>query len=119
MAHPTPSPACHDSVELLYSDDHPDSIGLHTSSALSQSQLQNQLNAPLRTHVERIVREYFLTLGEDVPTNLYELILREVELPLLMVTLEQTRGNQSKCAQVLGLNRGTLRKKLKTYDLMS
>ncbi|WP_435980640.1 helix-turn-helix domain-containing protein [Psychrobacter sp. DM4] len=72
---------------------------------------------PLCVHVERIVRQYFTTLGDDIPTDLYELILKEVERPLLTVVLEQTRGNQSKCAQILGLNRGTLRKKLKAYHL--
>lgn len=118
MAHSMPSPT-HDSIDLSYSDDHPESTALHNAHASSPLQLQNQLDAPLRAHVERIVREYFLVLGEEVPTNLYDLILREVELPLLTVTLEQTRGNQSKCAQILGLNRGTLRKKLKTYNLMS
>lgn len=75
-------------------------------------------NAPLRVHVERVVREYFAALGDEMPTDFYELILKEVELPLLTVVLEQTRGNQTKCAQILGLNRGTLRKKLKTYNLM-
>ncbi len=74
---------------------------------------------PLRMHVERVVREYFAALGDELPTDLYALILKEVELPLLTVILEQTRGNQTKCAQILGLNRGTLRKKLKTYNLMS
>ena len=73
---------------------------------------------PLRYHVERVVREYYLALGDELPTDLYELILKEVELPLLTVVLEKTRGNQTKCAQILGLNRGTLRKKLKCYDLM-
>ncbi len=77
-----------------------------------------ETSEPLRHHVERIVREYFSTLGDEVPTDLYALILKEVELPLLKVVLEKTRGNQSKCAQILGLNRGTLRKKLKCYDLM-
>ncbi|WP_320158765.1 DNA-binding transcriptional regulator Fis [Psychrobacter aestuarii] len=74
--------------------------------------------APLRTHVEQVVRAYFAALGDELPTDLYALILKEVEAPLLQVVLEQTRGNQSKCAKVLGLNRGTLRKKLKMYDLM-
>lgn len=77
-----------------------------------------EMSAPLRVHVERVVREYFAALGDEVPTDLYELILQQVELPLLTVVLEQTRGNQTKCAQILGLNRGTLRKKLKAYDLM-
>lgn len=75
--------------------------------------------APLHVHVERAVRDYFTALGDEVPTDLYELILMQVELPLLTVVLEKTRGNQTKCAQILGLNRGTLRKKLKTYNLMS
>ena len=78
----------------------------------------NDAPEPLRNHVERVVREYFDALGDEVPTDLYELVLKQVELPLLTVVLEQTRGNQTKCAQILGLNRGTLRKKLKMYDLM-
>lgn len=85
------------------------------------SHLGNQANnahEPLRVHVERVVRQYFATLGDEMPTDLYELILKEIEQPLLSVVLEQTRGNQTKCAQILGLNRGTLRKKLKIYDLM-
>ncbi|MDN3453696.1 MULTISPECIES: DNA-binding transcriptional regulator Fis [unclassified Psychrobacter] len=73
---------------------------------------------PLRVHVERVVRQYFAMLGDETPTDLYELILKQIEEPLLSVVLEKTRGNQTKCAQILGLNRGTLRKKLKTYDLM-
>lgn len=78
----------------------------------------NNVHEPLRVHVERVVRQYFTMLGDEIPTDLYELILKEIERPLLSVVLEQTRGNQTKCAQILGLNRGTLRKKLKTYDLM-
>ncbi|WP_157049361.1 helix-turn-helix domain-containing protein [Psychrobacter urativorans] len=89
------------------------------SSYHSQPIAASDAQAPLRVHVERVVREYFATLGDELPTDLYDLILREIELPLLTVTLEQTRGNQTKCAQILGLNRGTLRKKLKTYHLMS
>ena len=78
----------------------------------------NDSQQPLRVHVERVVRQYFAMLGDDTPTDLYDLILKQIEEPLLSVVLEKTRGNQTKCAQILGLNRGTLRKKLKTYDLM-
>lgn len=78
----------------------------------------NPVQEPLRVHVERVVRQYFAMLGDETPTDLYELVLRQIEEPLLSVVLEHTRGNQTKCAQILGLNRGTLRKKLKTYDLM-
>lgn len=80
----------------------------------------NQINdAPLRTHVERSVRQYFANLNGETTTELYDLVLKEVEKPLLSVVLEQTRGNQTRAANMLGLNRGTLRKKLKTHGLMS
>lgn len=110
---------CHHSDSDL---EHPMSSDLNSYST---SQLNGHLNShennahdPLRVHVERVVRQYFAMLGDEMPTDLYELILKEVERPLLSVVLERTRGNQTKCAQILGLNRGTLRKKLKAYDLM-
>ncbi|MBE0440957.1 MAG: helix-turn-helix domain-containing protein [Psychrobacter sp.] len=84
----------------------------------SEDGYANHAHEPLRVHVERVVRQYFTMLGDEIPTDLYDLILKQVEEPLLSVVLEKTRGNQTKCAQILGLNRGTLRKKLKTYDLM-
>lgn len=89
------------------------------SNNSSHGMLASDSQVPLRVHVERVVCEYFAALGDEIPTDLYALILKEVELPLLTVVLEQTRGNQTKCAQILGLNRGTLRKKLKMYNLMS
>ena len=104
---------------------HAQSAHSHGIDSLSSSTVQGNSSAdtfnnaePLRVHVERAVRDYFAALGGEMPIDLYELILAQIELPLLTVVLEQTRGNQTKCAQVLGLNRGTLRKKLKTYDLM-
>lgn len=77
------------------------------------------VEAPLHAHVERAVRQYFSNLNGESTTELYDLVLREVEKPLLSVVLEQTRGNQTRAANMLGLNRGTLRKKLKTHGLMS
>lgn len=88
-----------------------------SDSSINHMQHSNN-NLPLRIHVEHAVRNYFATLDSEIPTNLYELILKEIELPLLTVVLEQTHGNQSKCAQILGFNRGTLRKKMKAYDLL-
>lgn len=75
-------------------------------------------NKPLRLYVEQTVRQYFVELEGEDPHNLYELVLQEVEKPLLAVVLENTRGNQSKTAQILGLNRGTLRKKMQLYGLI-
>jgi len=51
-------------------------------------------------------------------SGVYEMVLAEVEAPMLETVLEYTRGNQTLAAEVLGLNRGTLRKKLKRYDML-
>lgn len=72
----------------------------------------------LRDSVEIAVNNYFQHLeGQDV-TDVYEMVMSEVETPLLEVVMKYTRHNQTKAAQVLGLNRGTLRKKLKQYGLL-
>jgi DNA-binding protein Fis len=77
----------------------------------------SETSEPLRTQVERSLKNYFSQLGDTDPSNLYELVIAEVELPLLEVVLKRTRGNQTKTAKLLGLSRGTLRKKLKRYQL--
>lgn len=72
----------------------------------------------LRDYVETAVSNYFQHLeGQDV-TNVYEMVLSEVETPLLEVVMKYTRHNQTRAAEILGLNRGTLRKKLKQYGLL-
>ncbi len=71
----------------------------------------------LRESVDQAIRTYFASLDGQTPADLYELVLAEVEAPLLERVMEFTRGNQTKAAIMLGLNRGTLRKKLKTYGL--
>jgi Fis family transcriptional regulator len=72
----------------------------------------------LRGCVEQAVDNYFKNLdGQDV-SNVYEMVLAEVEAPMLEIVLKYTRHNQTRAAQVLGLNRGTLRKKLKQYGLL-
>lgn len=72
----------------------------------------------IRECVERCMRNYFGNLDGQAACDVYDMVLAEVEQPLLEVVLNYTRDNQSKAAEVLGLNRGTLRKKLKQYDLL-
>ena len=68
--------------------------------------------------VERHLRRYFDLHGNMLPPpGLYQRILREVELPLIELALEATGGNQAKCAELLGINRNTLRKKLTDLDI--
>lgn len=72
---------------------------------------------PLRDCVGDSVSAYFNALNGHPAGNLYNMVLAEVEEPLLQAVLKFTNGNQSKASEVLGINRGTLRKKLKTYGL--
>jgi len=72
----------------------------------------------LRHSVEQTLESYFAQLDGQMVTDLYELFLSEVEAPLLQSVLKETGNNQSKTAAMLGLNRGTLRKKLKKYGLL-
>ena len=68
--------------------------------------------------VERHINDYFVAHKGAMPaTGLYDRILREVERPLIVATLVATRGNQIKAAHVLGLNRNTLRKKIRELDI--
>jgi Fis family transcriptional regulator len=73
---------------------------------------------PLREHAEDALQQYFTTLNGDRPGDLYDLVIGEVEEPLFRAVMEYTQGNQSQAAGILGINRGTLRKKLKTYSLI-
>lgn len=75
-------------------------------------------NQSLRDSVEIAMENYFRNLEGQGVTDVYELVMAEVEAPMLEVIMKHTRHNQTKAAQVLGLNRGTLRKKLKQYGLL-
>ena len=74
-------------------------------------------DVPLREHTALALDAYFEKLNGHRPARLYELVLREVEEPLFRAVLSYVEGNQSRAATVLGINRGTLRKKLKKYGL--
>jgi len=78
-------------------------------------QLRNQ---PLRDLTGDALRLYFRDLNGHKPNALYDLVLGEVEPPLFKAVLDYTRGNQSRAAEILGLNRATLRKKLRHYELL-
>ena len=68
--------------------------------------------------VERYLRDYFAAHQNELPSNgVYERVMREVERPLIILTLAATKGNQIKAAEVLGLNRNTLRKKIRDLDI--
>ena len=71
----------------------------------------------LQESVNNTLQQYITKLDGQTPADLYSLVLAEVEKPLLEMVLKLTNNNQSKAAIVLGLSRGTLRKKMAIYDL--
>ena len=80
-------------------------------------------NTPLNSDslseaAEQAIADYLAILDNHDATNLYRQVVDEVERPLLEVIMKHTRGNQSKAAQCLGLNRATLRTKLKRHGLL-
>ena len=72
----------------------------------------------LSSAIERHLSTYFASFGTELPPpGLYHRVLREIEHPLLSVTLAATRGNQIRAADLLGVNRNTLRKKIRDLDI--
>ena len=96
-----------DTLENM-SDTSPDS----DNSQIIQSQQS------LRYSVAEAMQRYFHDLDGQNTTGLYELVMNEVEPPLLAAAMHYTRQNQTRTAEILGVNRGTLRKKLKQYNLL-
>ncbi len=71
----------------------------------------------LRACVEKSLENYFRQLDGQPVIGLYDLVLAEIEAPLMEAVMKHTGDNQTQASKLLGLNRGTLRKKLKTYGL--
>jgi Fis family transcriptional regulator len=91
-----------------------------TSEALTVTTVtaQDQITQkPLRDSVKASLKNYLGQLNGQEVNDLYELVLAEVEQPLLDMIMQHTRGNQTKAANMMGINRGTLRKKLKKYGM--
>tara|TARA_B100001059_G_scaffold142339_1_gene142263 strand:- start:5395 stop:5676 length:282 start_codon:yes stop_codon:yes gene_type:complete len=82
-----------------------------------KSQLMN--GKLLRVHTKDALTNYFDSLNGQKPGDLYDLVLGQVEEPLFKAVMKYTKGNQSQASEVLGINRGTLRKKLKAYSITS
>ncbi|MFO7704890.1 MAG: DNA-binding transcriptional regulator Fis [Halopseudomonas sp.] len=101
-----------------------DTTGTEPVSELAEKNLNSapdklsQSSRTLRNSVEQALKNYFDHLdGQDV-TDVYDMVLCEVEAPLLESVMEHVKGNQTRASEILGLNRGTLRKKLKQYGLL-
>lgn len=74
-------------------------------------------NDPLAECVTHSMQQYFEDLNGETPNNLHNFFINEVEKPFLEVVMTHVNGNQTRAADILGINRNTLRKKLKSYNL--
>ncbi len=97
-----------------------DKMAQPTSDDVHQLQTVNSSGktVTLRDSVDVALKNYLAQLDGAPVTEVYQLVLSEVEAPLLEQVMKYTRNNQTKASTMLGLNRGTLRKKLKQYGLL-
>lgn len=72
---------------------------------------------PLRQHVQNTISRYLQDMGNTAPANLYQMLLAEIEPPLIEEILKRTGGNQSRAAGMLGITRNTLRTKMLRYSI--
>jgi Fis family transcriptional regulator len=96
---------------------HKNTSAYKTESTVVPFKSQTESNT-VRECVKDALETYFTALDGHGGGDLYQLLLNEVEQPMLEIVLKHTRGNQTKAAELLGLNRGTLRKKLKEHGFI-
>jgi len=96
------------------------SLGKYGVNTMNNSNLLSEdlKTVTLKRVVKDTLRNYFVNIGEEQPVDFYNILLEEVERPLLEVLINHTHYNQVKMAQILGISRGTLRKKLKQYGML-
>ena len=83
----------------------------------SMSPAKSSKPRPLHEQVADSLDQYLGQLNGHSPCDLYQLVMDQVEAPLLNAVMEHTGGNQSRASEILGINRGTLRKKLKAHGI--
>lgn len=102
---------------LNNSESHLDQKSQYTNTETDNE--PSQQKQTIRECVNSSLADYFEKVDHENISDLYELVLSEVEAPLLETVMRHTRSNQSKASIMLGLNRGTLRKKLKKYGMLT
>ena len=88
-------------------------------SHLIETNADNKTGASLPESVKRSLQTYFskVDMASQMPNDVWEMVMSQVEKPLIAMVLKVTNGNQSKAARILGISRGTLRKKMAIYQI--
>lgn len=90
----------------------------NTTSNFIRPSIESMQQQTLRDSVQHSLGHYFKQLDGQPVTDVYQMVLAEIEAPLFETVMAYTKDNQTKASELLGLNRGTLRKKLKQYGLL-
>ena len=80
--------------------------------------LQGEQDSELSACVRKMLKQYFKDLDGEDATDIYDMVVANVERPLLEVVMHHAQGNQTRAADLLGLNRNTLRKKLVEHKII-
>ena len=112
MSQPSPPPAAPQPPAV------PASVAGTGPVAVSSANGSSNASTDLQACVRASLQAYFDDLDGETPANMYDMVLRLMELPLLETVMAHADHNQSRAAQWLGLNRNTLRKKLQEHDLL-
>jgi len=78
---------------------------------------KNPSSLCLSDQVTVTLNTYFKTLADENATDVYEMVIQQVEKPMIEFVLQQTENNQTQAANILGINRNTLKKKMQKYNL--
>ena len=95
-----------------------DNSALQSFELIEQVEKLSTQENSLRSQVEKALNRYFNHIEGEPVKDLHRMVISEVEIPLFVAVMKHTGNNQSKASVMLGINRGTLRTKLKTYGLL-
>jgi Fis family transcriptional regulator len=95
-----------------------ESAATSTFEIAESAEITTAKSSSLRSEVEKALDRYFSQIDDEPVSNLHQMVMSEVEEPLLQAVMKFTGNNQSKASIMLGLNRGTLRSKLKHYGML-
>ena len=95
-----------------------DNSALQSFELIKQAEKLSTQENSLRFQVQKALNRYFNHIEGEPVKDLHRMVISEVEIPLFVAVMKHTGNNQSKASVMLGINRGTLRTKLKSYGLL-